>query len=107
MIRRPPRSTLFPYTTLFRSLDFKRDYDLNAPLAQVLPALVPANPERYSNLGLRDLADVMFAQLQESRQTHWLAEAFSTLPKPLMTPRQAYRQLVLNEVEKVPLDCLP
>src|SRR2546426_12490854 len=24
MIRRPPRSTLFPYTTLFRSLDFRR-----------------------------------------------------------------------------------
>src|SRR5258707_2581422 len=25
MIRRPPRSTLFPYTTLFRSLDFERN----------------------------------------------------------------------------------
>ncbi len=25
MIRRPPRSTLFPYTTLFRSLDLNRD----------------------------------------------------------------------------------
>src|SRR3712207_9336696 len=24
MIRRPPRSTLFPYTTLFRSLDYLR-----------------------------------------------------------------------------------
>src|SRR3712207_6960773 len=24
MIRRPPRSTLFPYTTLFRSVDFSR-----------------------------------------------------------------------------------
>src|SRR5687768_18090581 len=24
MIRRPPRSTLFPYTTLFRSYDFSR-----------------------------------------------------------------------------------
>src|SRR5688572_32585238 len=24
MIRRPPRSTLFPYTTLFRSLDHRR-----------------------------------------------------------------------------------
>src|SRR5256885_13315665 len=24
MIRRPPRSTLFPYTTLFRSLDLER-----------------------------------------------------------------------------------
>src|SRR3712207_9446675 len=23
MIRRPPRSTLFPYTTLFRSMDFR------------------------------------------------------------------------------------
>src|SRR2546425_7336098 len=25
MIRRPPRSTLFPYTTLFRSLDLQHD----------------------------------------------------------------------------------
>src|SRR2546427_12206988 len=25
MIRRPPRSTLFPYTTLFRSADLRRD----------------------------------------------------------------------------------
>src|SRR3989442_2368425 len=27
MIRRPPRSTLFPYTTLFRSLDVQLDHD--------------------------------------------------------------------------------
>src|SRR2546427_11923252 len=27
MIRRPPRSTLFPYTTLFRSLVSPREYD--------------------------------------------------------------------------------
>src|SRR2546430_6429441 len=26
MIRRPPRSTLFPYTTLFRSSNFTEDY---------------------------------------------------------------------------------
>src|SRR3989441_8491173 len=25
MIRRPPRSTLFPYTTLFRSMDFQSE----------------------------------------------------------------------------------
>src|SRR5260221_5188303 len=30
MIRRPPRSTLFPYTTLFRS-----NYDTNAALTQI------------------------------------------------------------------------
>src|SRR2546430_3019390 len=28
MIRRPPRSTLFPYTTLFRSRDQKRQADV-------------------------------------------------------------------------------
>src|SRR5258708_27595595 len=28
MIRRPPRSTLFPYTTLFRSLDQHKGVDL-------------------------------------------------------------------------------
>src|SRR2546426_11505297 len=28
MIRRPPRSTLFPYTTLFRSLPAERDAEL-------------------------------------------------------------------------------
>src|SRR5689334_24440432 len=27
MIRRPPRSTLFPYTTLFRSIDARHDLD--------------------------------------------------------------------------------
>src|SRR2546427_12662253 len=32
MIRRPPRSTLFPYTTLFRSL-----LDLVSPLRRLLP----------------------------------------------------------------------
>src|SRR2546422_1349323 len=33
MIRRPPRSTLFPYTTLFRSLYALVDHDLKRLLA--------------------------------------------------------------------------
>src|SRR3712207_7822134 len=35
MIRRPPRSTLFPYTTLFRSED--AEDDLVHPVAQEVP----------------------------------------------------------------------
>src|SRR2546430_6036702 len=42
MIRRPPRSTLFPYTTLFRSLDLAQDVedaivhrDRGRPVAQL------------------------------------------------------------------------
>src|SRR2546429_9935467 len=31
MIRRPPRSTLFPYTTLFRSIDLAKRVNLIAP----------------------------------------------------------------------------
>src|SRR2546429_5230181 len=32
MIRRPPRSTLFPYTTLFRSLEGQPDVEAERPL---------------------------------------------------------------------------
>src|SRR2546430_10382108 len=37
MIRRPPRSTLFPYTTLFRSLPGGRPIVDAVPLAAMLP----------------------------------------------------------------------
>src|SRR2546422_8584921 len=43
MIRRPPRSTLFPYTTLFRSVD-ERGFDDFLPIgSSVLPAKLPAS----------------------------------------------------------------
>src|SRR3989442_5877395 len=48
MIRRPPRSTLFPYTTLFRSLACR------------LPCFeVPLRPRRFA-----ELVDVFDAQLK-------------------------------------------
>jgi len=93
-------------TLLNALLDFKRDYDINCPLTEVLPELVSSNPEVYGGLGLRDLADRMFATLKETRQTHWLAEAFSTLPPAVMTPSAAYQYLVRDEIEHVPLDKL-
>src|SRR5256885_8230892 len=34
MIRRPPRSTLFPYTTLFRSKEAAADYHTLSQIAQ-------------------------------------------------------------------------
>src|SRR3981189_3001100 len=43
MIRRPPRSTLFPYTTLFRSIPalFTHLYDASVPIFQVAIAITP------------------------------------------------------------------
>src|SRR6188508_2246657 len=93
-------------TLLNALLDFKRDYDKNTPLSEVLPDLPRDHPARYGSMGLRELADEMFAQMRESKRTHWLAEAFSTLPTPVMTPNAAYQYLVRDEIEHMPLDKL-
>ena len=88
-------------TTLIR---FKEDYDSNRPLSLVLPNLVPAAPERYGAMGLRDLSDEMFDHYQRSNQMRHLQQAFSSLPSPKMLPADAYRCLVRNQVERVKLD---
>src|SRR2546422_4374164 len=40
MIRRPPRSTLFPYTTLFRSLLEEPELSLNSGIVTQMPAMM-------------------------------------------------------------------
>jgi len=84
-------------------LDFKTDYDRNASLAEVLPAVAAAAPDRYAGMGLRDLGDEMWAHMKKSRQGHWQAQAYATLPTPEMTPRRAFQRLMAGEAEKVPL----
>src|SRR3712207_7744935 len=51
MIRRPPRSTLFPYTTLFRSLQVAVDDP-----GEVVQALAGGDAERAERLDLVHLA---------------------------------------------------
>src|SRR5258708_29497654 len=46
MIRRPPRSTLFPYTTLFRSRDVSSSWDVDA--AWIHHKKLPATRDRKS-----------------------------------------------------------
>src|SRR2546422_6816130 len=51
MIRRPPRSTLFPYTTLFRSHDFTTsiefEFNFIIPCRSVINGLFEANERLY------------------------------------------------------------
>jgi len=91
-------------TLLNALLEFKKDYDNNTPLEQVLPHLTSSYPGTYGGLGLRDLADQMFEQLKTSKQVQSMAEAFSTLPEPRLTPNAAYQYLVRDEIEHVPLE---
>ena len=79
-------------TLLNALLDFKTDYDRNAPLADVLPALVSGAPGRYAGMGLKDLGDEMWAHMKKSRQGHWQAQAYATLPDSEMTPRRAFQR---------------
>src|SRR5438094_7377563 len=48
MIRRPPRSTLFPYTTLFRSHDMLRGRPHRITIAALGGDLLPAPTDRKS-----------------------------------------------------------
>src|SRR2546425_8088975 len=48
MIRRPPRSTLFPYTTLFRSLD---KYAGGAEPERLDPAQLAVIFQKFTNIG--------------------------------------------------------
>jgi len=84
--------------------DFKRDYDVNAPLERVLPNLVKQSPDRYEGMGLQDLADAMFEAMKTLRTTATMAEGFSHLPIPDLSPTQAYQQLVRGNVESLTLD---
>ncbi len=91
--------------TLLNALfEFKRDYDSNTPLERVIPSLAADYPERYKGMGLKDLADEMFAAMKELGTTKALAAGFAELPHPDMSPVQAYENLVHNNVEKVKVD---
>src|SRR3712207_7622751 len=65
MIRRPPRSTLFPYTTLFRStLDIRRWRDDEDPVAVLRGAISPVS---VSATGVSDqMWSIFLLRLQET-----------------------------------------
>lgn len=91
--------------TLLNALfDFKQDYDNNEPLSRVLPKIVKENGQAYRDMGLKDLCDKMFAAMKELKTTQALSEAFSILPRPDMSPVQAYENLVHNNVVSLSID---
>src|SRR5260221_4837741 len=77
MIRRPPRSTLFPYTTLFRSntVFFGLDSVLDFRLAEGVyndPNNAPRSEEHTSEL--QSHSDLVCRLLLEKKKNHTLSE---------------------------------
>src|SRR6266536_5762090 len=69
MIRRPPRSTLFPYTTLFRSLaEPRRSRSVRAVDGPALDQLGERSEEHTSELQSR--VDLVCRLLLENKKNH-------------------------------------
>jgi arginine decarboxylase len=93
-------------TLLTNLLAFKRAYDSNLPLAEVLPEIVAQHPDRYRNVRLHDLGDELFDYLREDRPGDRLNAAFEMIPHAELTPRAAYERLVSGQIESVPVESL-
>jgi arginine/lysine/ornithine decarboxylase len=66
--------------------------------------LLAANQQRYAGMGLKDLADEIFAAMKQHKTTANMSQAFGTLPKAEFSPVEAYENLVRNNIERVTLD---
>jgi len=93
-------------TLLSALVNFKRLHDDNAPLEQVIPALVARYDGRYQGVGLRDLCGKMHDfymkhDTQSLQRSQFRSEHF---PEIVMTPQEAMHRLVRNEVDYLPID---
>src|SRR6266496_6063551 len=69
MIRRPPRSTLFPYTTLFRSLGLLQELPGQGNLVCLDQALAGRSEEHTSELqSRRDLVCRLLLEKKKTKQ---------------------------------------
>src|SRR5437588_6634020 len=73
MIRRPPRSTLFPYTTLFRSLEFEHAQPFALAvgrLANIGRSVVAGDRSEEHTSELQSHSDLVCRLLLEKKKFH-------------------------------------
>src|SRR5438132_9051406 len=88
MIRRPPRSTLFPYTTLFRSL--LRVVSLPPEGDKPWPPISPSSSIRMRRVGSSSARDRKSTRLNSSHTV--ISYAVFCLKKKNITPKEVLRQ---------------
>jgi arginine decarboxylase len=93
-------------TLLTELLEFKRSYDANLPLLDVLPSIAQAGKGFYQDMGLRDLCDALHSCYRENATAKALKRMYTLLPEVAIKPADAYNQLVRGEVEAVPIEQL-
>src|SRR5260370_27166072 len=85
MIRRPPRSTLFPYTTLFRSPKSQRKNPANPPQRPAHDGIVPHSLRSEEHTSeLQSHLNLVCRLLLEKKKHHFL-------PRPSLPPQGGHR----------------
>lgn len=87
-------------------VDFKTDYDRNAPLAKTLPSVAAAGKHAYAGWGLRDLCDALHGCYRDNDTAVAMNAMYTELPEPAMKPSEAYNHLVHGRVEPVAIEQL-
>ena len=90
-------------TLLAALLKFKADYDANKCLCKIFPELAEAHPDAYRGIGLRDHCQAMHEWIRKHRLLEKMHAAFETIPDQAVKPAEAFRQVVLGNVESVEL----
>src|SRR2546428_9934478 len=91
MIRRPPRSTLFPYTTLFRSLSARASVDRSRLLlvcfesVRCAPGRTMMRSEEHTS-ELQSRSDLVCRLLLEKKKKHTTRHLTTTSPPPTSCP---------------------
>jgi arginine/lysine/ornithine decarboxylase len=73
-------------------------------MEDVLPKIYNAHPERYKGVTIQNLAREMHLYIMDNKQTILGNKAASSLPRQVMTPADAYVQMVRGNVEQVKVD---
>src|SRR5256884_6520962 len=93
MIRRPPRSTLFPYTTLFRSVEVR-----NEPGDEETLKELRAMYEPYTHVLSRYLMMPLPGWLPKARASdNWQTSAWENAPS---APNQPFRKCLIDSSPK-------
>jgi len=93
-------------TLIAKLVKFKNLWDRDASLAETLPSVCAAHPERYAGYGLRQICDEMheFYRKADVKNLQRLCFRASSFPEQAMLAQDAYRALVANDVEYVSLE---
>src|SRR3712207_7554597 len=92
MIRRPPRSTLFPYTTLFRSepglLDVLRTADALVVTVLAAGGSRPANTQGGGDEGAWDVGELVALDVRSEEHTSELQSRQYLVCRPLLEKKK-------------------